>query len=78
MPGLMSAKTETQLWQDLIQTQQDYARSLARLDALAIDVIVRDPPYLDRRLVEEAAETRRAAYSKYRCAMDELAKFNRK
>jgi hypothetical protein len=78
MPRQVIAKSEVELWQDLIQNQQDYAQSLASLDALVLDGVAAAPLPLDPRLIEEAAEKRRVAYSKYRSAMNEIAGFNRK
>jgi hypothetical protein len=75
MATLTSAKHEEQLWQDLMRSKQDYVQALASLDALAFDATAAP---LDQRLIDEAAEARRAAYSKYRQAMDQLADFNRK
>lgn len=78
MPRQSLGKTEVELWQDLIQNQQDYAQSLAFLDALVLDGNAAAPPLqLDPRLIEEAAEKRRTAYSKYRSAMNEIAELNR-
>jgi hypothetical protein len=72
--GPTGAKTESELWQELIQSQEAYAQALARLDELVLD----SDTMQDRYVIEEAAERRRAAYAKYRQAMDELAEYNRK
>jgi len=78
MPRQAVAQKEVELWQDLIQNQQDYAQSLALLDALVLDGTAAAPLQLDARLIEEAAEKRRVAYSKYRRAMNDIAELNRK
>jgi len=78
MPRQAMAKKEVELWQDLIQNQQDYAQSLASLDALVLDGTAAAPFQLDPRLIEEAAEKRRVAYAKYRSAMNDIAELNRK
>jgi hypothetical protein len=76
--GHTGAKTESELWQELIQSQEAYAQSLARLDELALDVDTTHGVLVERDLIEEAAELRRVAYAKYRQAMGELAEYNRK
>jgi hypothetical protein len=75
--GQRNANTEVDLWQALIQKQEDYARSLECLDALAFEVPSAPPVHSERHFFEEAAEVRRKAYAEYRQAMDELAKYLR-
>jgi len=71
-------KAEVDLWNALIQAQQSYAQSLASLDALVFDDTDRDPPSLERQLIEEAAKVRRAAYIRYQQAMGQMSGYLRR
>jgi len=70
-------KTEADLWNALVQSQQDYAQSLASLDGLILDGTSTKPLPLEQGLIEEAAKVRQVAYTKYRQARDELTAFCR-
>lgn len=69
----VNPKTEPELWQELIQRQEDYARSLASLDAHFFSRTSCNASSPDMFVVEQAAEVRRVAYRKYRQAMADLA-----
>lgn len=66
MPRQMTRKTEAEIRQELIQSQELYTQSLACLDELALD------SSFELESVEEAAGLRRSSYARYRQAMDEL------
>jgi hypothetical protein len=68
------AKTEANLWREVVQAQQAYTQSLGRLDAQALILANGDRSALTEELFAEAAELRRAAYAKYRQAMNQLAR----
>jgi len=74
---LAKEKSEGELWNELMQAQQHYAQSLARLDALIFDSPTGAVPLVSR-LLEETADTRRMAYARYRRAMDEFHGYLRK
>jgi hypothetical protein len=75
--GQASAKTESGLWQALIQSQEEYSRSLASLDAQLFDRESCNQSSLDLITVEQAGGARRLAYWGYRQAMADLAGFFR-
>ena len=66
-------RAEVDLWNALIRAQQSYAQSLASLDALVFDDTGSDRPSLERHLIEEAAQVRRAAYIRYKQAMGQMS-----
>jgi hypothetical protein len=67
----MQPKAEIEAWHALVRAQLDYAQSLAGLDALALDSTNSLPAV--QRLIEEAAQVRWAAYTRYRQAMEQLS-----
>jgi hypothetical protein len=75
MPERNLVNTEAELWDRVVESQEGYARSLARLDDRALNLAAGNPSPSDGGLVEEASESRRAAYTKYRQAMSALAEF---
>jgi len=71
MAGQADAGTKAELWNALIEAQQDYAYSLASLDALVFDNAASKPSFAEQDPFEEAAKARQSAYARYRRAMDE-------
>lgn len=72
-------RSESELWNELVQAQQRYGQSLASLDALLFGETAAAPfPMGHRSSVEDAAKIRQAAYAQYRQAMDALTAYLRK
>jgi len=61
-----------------MRAKQNYTQSLASLDALVLDSTNSTSLPPERCLVEEIAQLRRLAYTKYRQAMDDLTEYLRK
>lgn len=61
-----------------MRAKQNYTQSLASLDALVLDSTNSTSLPPEWHLVEETAHVRRAAYTKYRQAMDEWTEYLRK
>ena len=72
MAGQVNAGTRASLWNAVVQAKQDYAHSLASLDALVLSGASPKPSPAAPDPFEEAAKARQAAYARYRRAMDDL------
>jgi hypothetical protein len=65
---------EIGLWQALIESQEQYVRSLACLDEMALSSL--QSTVLDEGLIQKAGERRRATYARYREAMHQIAEYH--
>jgi hypothetical protein len=74
----LKPQSEPELWNELVQAQQGYAQSLASLDEMIFGDTPSGSLSLGQRLIEDGARVRRAAYARYRQAMDELTEYLRR
>jgi hypothetical protein len=70
-----SSTVEAERWSALMQAAQEYAQSLAGLDALVLDDTDSSQPSLNRGRIEEAAAVRQSAFIRYRQARDQLTAY---
>jgi len=70
----ISETAEVELWNALMQTAQEYAQSLTGLESLILDGTDFSLP-INRRRIEEAAEVRQSAFTRYRRAKDQLTAY---
>lgn len=70
-----SATMEADLWRLVVEAQQAYQETLARLDQQAVYLARGNPPTSKKELLDQAAETRCSAYTKYREAINNLADY---
>jgi hypothetical protein len=66
-----ASRPEAELWQELINRQEEYMRALEKLDAQVLGNIGSQSP-LDLTVVEEAGEARRGARALYRRVLLEI------
>jgi hypothetical protein len=72
-PEPADEKAEVELWKALIQAQESYAQSLTSLDTLVFDNTDSRLLPTERSRLQEAAQIRMEAYTRYRQAMDNLS-----